>query len=532
MTDQMRDDQFDIQLRQFLALQATDTAGAPSAAEMATRLSARAKTAHPFGLSPQLMWIVLAGLLMAAIAGAAVAAALLLRNEQAVLPAPSGSPNTTAQVGTLTAMDDPLANYCGQPLSADVAVQFVVRTSQPSFDETILLVLPDGTVLSGKRSDLQFDAGMQQRRLTDAGLERVADLVFAADLPDCQPVTFGTENEDGSLVARKGTDEISAWFGSASTLQVRRTSAAEGAAMTHLAEQLQNLDDTLDASSWRDVAWQPYLPDDWKLTIGLATEEAAECGLNAPPTSAPVPSTRLRCPADEKLPTGTPLLNFGTLYPAITLSSGGYQTAYRCGFIDATLAAAVPEALGLEPSLYGRYGRLLQPPDAERLSVLLTAQLPGDRGCEGPEPPAPIGAPPSDLAPAVDACALITGAIEGAGTGAKDQIVASTDGGAGWWSGCYAEVAQGNIQIAVRGRRTTAADGASYASSLLGAGVTSERLSGRTIYWNDCFGADSGCNPAVVIESEPHLIVISWLGQNREDFRAMLEAAAENGVLP
>jgi hypothetical protein len=531
MTDQMLDDQFDIQLRQFLALQATDTAGAPSAAEMATRLSARAKTANPFGLSPQLIWIVLAALLMAAIAGAAVAAALLLRNDQAILPAPTLSPSPTAPAGTLTAMDDPLLNYCGSYPKADLPVQFVVRTSQPSFDETILLVLPDGTVLSGKRSDLRFGAGMQQRRLTDAGLDDVTDLVFAADLPDCQEVTFGTENEDGWLVARTGTDQVTALFGS-NGLRIRQISAAEAFAMADLAEQLLNLDDTLDPSSWRDAAWQPYLPDDWKLTIGLATEEAAECGLNAPPTSAPVPSTRLRCPADEKLPTGRPLLNFGTLYPAIALRLGGYQTAYRCGFIDATLAAAVPEALGLEPGLYGQYGRLLQPPDPERLSVFLTAQLPGDRGCEGPEPPAPIGAPPSDLAPAVDACALITGAIEGAGTGAKDQIVASTDGGAGWWSGCYAEVAQGNIQIAVRGRRTTAADGASYASSLLGAGVTSARLSGRTIYWNDCFGADSGCNPAVVIESEPHLIVISGLGQNREDFRAMLEAAAENGVLP
>jgi hypothetical protein len=520
-----RDDQFDVQLRQFLAVQATDTAGAPSAAEMATRLSARTKAANPFGLSPQLMWIVVAGLLMAAIAGSAVAAALLLRNEQPVVPAPSVSPSPIAQVGTLTAMNDPLDNYCGQPRNVDLPVEFVVRTYQPWFDETVLLVLPDGTVLSGKRSDLQFGAGMQQRRLTDAGLDDVTDLVFAADLPDCQRVIFGTEN--GWLAARRGTDQVTALFGSDSG--VRRSSAAERAAMADLAEHLMNLDDTLDPSSWRDGDWQPYIPDEWKLTIGLMPDEAAECGLDAAPTSGPVPSTCLPWATDTKLPTGTPLLNFGTLYGA-----------YRCGLIDATQAAAIVEALGLEPGfgepppgLGGPYERRWEQ-DGEALSASVTAQLPIDHGCGSTESPAPPGPPPSDLAPAVDACALITETIEGAGTGAKDQIEASTAGGAGWWSGCYAEVevAQSSIQVAVRGRRTTAADGASYASSLLGAGVTSERLSGRTVYWNDCFEADSGCIPAVAIESEPHLIVIIWPGQNREDFRAMLEAAAAKGVLP
>jgi hypothetical protein len=535
MSDMMSDDRFDDELRRFLAWRATDTAGAPTPQQVAARISGRTRAGGFFGLSPQLVWIILAGLLMAAIVGAAVAAALLLRDSHAVLPAPTDSPSPTAAVGTLTAMDDPIDNYCGESGNDGLPVQLVVRTFDPTHDETLVLISPDGTVLSGKRSDLTFDGGMQQRRLTQAGLERVTDLVFSAGLPDCQPVAFEAGFEDGWLIARRGTERISVWFGDRGTRLMRRNSATEVAAMARLVGQLKNLDDILDPSNWRDPAWESYLPDEWKLMVLLQPDPPDRCGLDLPPTAAPVPSACLRWASDLKLATGLPLLSFGTLYPAISQDSG-YATGYRCGVIARPLADAVPDALALEPGFDGPYTRMWMN-EGESMSAWLTAHLPTDRGCERPEGgalgqagPTPSAAPPSDLAPPIDACAVITGAIPGAGTG-RGRIEGWTAGGDGWWASCYAEVSPGDVEVLVRGRVTTAADAASYAVSLFGEGVTSESLAGRTVYWNDCFDADN-CTPAAAIVSEPHLIVVAWIGQNREDFRAMLETAVQVGVFP
>jgi hypothetical protein len=75
MTDRMRDEQLDSEIRAFLAWQVGDIAGAPTASEMAERISARAgMRARGLRLTPQLVWVVLAGLLILALIGAAVGA--------------------------------------------------------------------------------------------------------------------------------------------------------------------------------------------------------------------------------------------------------------------------------------------------------------------------------------------------------------------------------------------------------------------------------------------------------------------------
>ncbi len=80
MTDRMQDDQLDREIRAFLAWQAEQIAGAPTATEMAMRVSSHAGTAT-FGLriAPRLVWVVLAGLLMAALLGATLIGANLLQ---------------------------------------------------------------------------------------------------------------------------------------------------------------------------------------------------------------------------------------------------------------------------------------------------------------------------------------------------------------------------------------------------------------------------------------------------------------------
>ena len=98
MTDGMREDAFDRQIRDFLAWQAAKTAGAPSAIEMAARIGAGVGTrASGLRLTPHLVWVVLAGLLTVALVGTVVIGAGLL---QVSIPqqTPTPRPSPTAVV--------------------------------------------------------------------------------------------------------------------------------------------------------------------------------------------------------------------------------------------------------------------------------------------------------------------------------------------------------------------------------------------------------------------------------------------------
>lgn len=80
MTDRMRDDPLDHEIRAFLTWQAGDIAGAPTATEMALRISDRASS-RTIGvrMTSGLVWLVVLVLVTAAIVGAAVIGALSRR---------------------------------------------------------------------------------------------------------------------------------------------------------------------------------------------------------------------------------------------------------------------------------------------------------------------------------------------------------------------------------------------------------------------------------------------------------------------
>jgi len=80
MTDRMHDEQLDRELRSFLAWQAEEIGDAPTATEIAARISSTVGTRTASSrLVPQLAWVVLAGLLLAALLGAMAVGALLQR---------------------------------------------------------------------------------------------------------------------------------------------------------------------------------------------------------------------------------------------------------------------------------------------------------------------------------------------------------------------------------------------------------------------------------------------------------------------
>jgi Tol biopolymer transport system component len=82
----MGDDRLDREIREFLARQAEDISSAPNAEEVAMRISSgRGARSYGFRLAPQLVWVALAGLLIAALVGAGVGA-MAPRNNLALVP--------------------------------------------------------------------------------------------------------------------------------------------------------------------------------------------------------------------------------------------------------------------------------------------------------------------------------------------------------------------------------------------------------------------------------------------------------------
>jgi len=82
MNHQIHDDQLDHDIRDFLAWDAQDVTDAPTATEMAMRISSRPATRMTWPrLAPGLAWVLLAGLLILAIAGVAVIGARLLSDD-------------------------------------------------------------------------------------------------------------------------------------------------------------------------------------------------------------------------------------------------------------------------------------------------------------------------------------------------------------------------------------------------------------------------------------------------------------------
>lgn len=139
MTDEMRDDTFDRQIRDFLAWQAAKTAGAPSAADMAATFGAGVGT-RPTGLrlAPNLVWV-LVGLLTVALVGALVVGA---GRFQLSIAEPTPTPSTTA-------IASPPPNRSSvAPISPSTAIGQVswtrVQGDPTSLPQEEIFEIPDG----------------------------------------------------------------------------------------------------------------------------------------------------------------------------------------------------------------------------------------------------------------------------------------------------------------------------------------------------------------------------------------------------
>ena len=103
MTERERDETFELQLHEFLAWQASDTAGAPSATAVAARITSRvgAPSTELRLALPRLVWAVLAGLLIVALAGLGLVGTGLVRppllSTSSAAPSPIRTPAASAR---------------------------------------------------------------------------------------------------------------------------------------------------------------------------------------------------------------------------------------------------------------------------------------------------------------------------------------------------------------------------------------------------------------------------------------------------
>ena len=128
MTDRIRDDQFDREIRDFLAWQAEDLVDPPTAADIATHIGSGTftRSAGP-RLAPQLVWVLLAGLLIAGLLGAvAVGSSWFL--DDGVPPFNDGVLPPAVRVAEAS----PTSDSTTAPKPTDAAPSPTPRVAQPS----------------------------------------------------------------------------------------------------------------------------------------------------------------------------------------------------------------------------------------------------------------------------------------------------------------------------------------------------------------------------------------------------------------
>jgi hypothetical protein len=232
MTERERDETFDLQLQDFLVWQASDTAGAPSATEVAARIRSRVgapSTALRLAL-PRLVWVVLAGLLIATLLGLGMIGARLL------LPRPLGAPsNGWIAFSTQPGFPEALHECCGSGgdiylVRDGVEPRLIVsrgsgNTSNvcPAFSPNgrtlvyghrdgasraliLLAVHADGSVSETARVDVPGGGNVPCPRWSTDG-NRLAYLdVSPAGVPLVQPAGVVVRGLDGSTVVPGPTD--------------------------------------------------------------------------------------------------------------------------------------------------------------------------------------------------------------------------------------------------------------------------------------------------------------------------------------
>jgi len=469
----------------------------PEVMERASTGAVRGLPGQRSGAPAMRMVILLAALLVIATL-AAVAVGALLRTDR-------NEPNLFTFLGPI--------GECNE-VELPEGVALTVRShaaSDPGPPPAELTIYDDGLAIQGLSaywggSFNTIDATWSERRLNQ---EAVAPLIesLTGSLPSCR--TFANDNYT-MIIARSGGDIWSISIGPDLAFETRIAPDQETAAVAALLSRLADPDLALPASDWAGDGWTESVPRRWRISVSTS------------------PNTERNYPSAEGLvmPGGSTLRDFGAD------RSETDATGARCVVVSAAEAADVASVLtAATDSADGEVGWLWSFADDEGyVHLTMAGLLPHEPECEtdppsgaGETPPAAPTAPATDEGVFGDACDYLDPLAVGAALGEMGDVehhVAGRDD----WHMCWYPIAGSSAVVLTSGRRSVPAEhAAEQARLLLGENGLVEEIAGRRVYFNACTDAEKGCRSAVAVAADPHFVVVTWIGGDRDTLRTFAE---------
>jgi hypothetical protein len=512
----MNDDRLDQLIRAALEWQADEDARrAPSLATSTRRVAdhlgqqpARhgpVMTLRPgSGRSFQLLLQVI--LLLALLAAAAAIGSQLIRVPRSVDPPPFG-----------------FGAGCTTPLADGVI--FTVQTA--GFPTTLY---EDGALVTDRsavgETKLSSVTGIDYvgRRLSAMGIQMLKDRIAEAGVTaGCR--SLRTRGYSGSISAAtpEGSSEL-VWHPDQGQYLLARLASDEEEARIHdLAEALEHPDTWLPDEAWLDVEGQAIIPDRWLVFIGLVpTDYRPGDGIGLP-NGVMLEGSDPRYSIVD-LPDGQEPATFGTEMPFKDRFAVGLTE--RCGILDR--AAAVRLAESLDSVVLGAdgWGDLFTTDLSRAVAINVAPSFPPGYDCaaaidriqaeEFPTGTTTASEPPESLA-GLSPCELMSESVDAllGGIDFRRPRPAALQLGAAS-SACVLhrrrsmdyDHLQAVLTLHIGDFNDEVA--AETARSVLGDRATAESIQGRPSWVNECLALALPCGGAIVVWSDPYLIIAEF----------------------
>lgn len=475
----------------------------PEVMERASTGLVRGLPGQRSGAPAMRMVILLAALLVIATL-AAVGVGALLRTDR-------NEPDSFLFMGPINVCNDV---ELSEGVALAVRSHAATETGPPPAELTIY---DDGLVIRGLSAQWggsfnTIDATWSERRLNQ---DAVAPLIesLTGSLPECR--SFVGDNYT-MVIVRRGEDVRSISIGPDPVFETTIASDQETAEVASLLSRLADADLGSPASDWAGDGWTESVPGRWRIAVTTS------------------PNTERNYPSAEGLvlPGGSTLRDFGA-DRGVTDAMGA-----RCMVLSAAEAADVASVLtAATEAAGGEAGWLWSFADDEGyVHLTMAGLLPHEPECETDLPFGAEETPPAEAPTASatdegvfgDACLYLDPLAVGAELGEMGEVehhVAWRDD----WHMCWYPIAGSSAVVLTSGRRSVPAEhAAEQARLLLGEIGLVEDIAGRRVYFNACADAESGCRSAIAVAADPHFVLVTWIGGDRETLRTFAEHVVQS----
>ena len=515
----MNDDRLDQLIRSSLEWQAEQNARhAPSLATSARRVAERLGP-QPASLEPVVILrpgsgrsfqLLLAVILLALLAAVAVGSGLIR------LPQP---PPDLRPFGV------------GGTCSGTAPAHGVVFTVQTADVPTTLY--EDGSLVTDRsslgQSKLSAITGIEyaERRLSPVGIALVKDRIAAAGVVEgCRSIQ--TRESAGSIIVRtaEGSGELYWNPQLGQYLFARLASSEEETAARDLAEALEHPEAWLPDDAWIDVAGDRLAPAQWIVFITIRqVDYGPDEGIVLLPSGDTLRGSDPRY-ARVTLPDGQEPLTFGVQAPA-TVSGTQPRASFRCGMLSTE--DAIRLAQSLDSMALGTYDEddLYTTDLSHGVFMAIRPSIPAGYDCDSvvadlirsgawmvPSSPAPEPAPELD---GVDPCALVPPSVDVHLGGVETRRPRPAELQTGLpGAACHLMVTRFmNYDLRRAGVRfyrgvVDHEVAAEIALSVLGDLAADESIRARPSWVNACLASSLPCAGAIVVWSNPYLVVIDF----------------------